>query len=281
MLELCPTSATFQRPPPPRPNRAAATSTCCLRVSASASHRPSSFLRSWSVKKGLWRHIPPVFALCPPSSSLSRLIFPLLSQFIVQRPLCAWTLFIHELVDTSVNEGKRRFYRLPLCVEGAVWTARPPFFGRMRRSLSALRVLWPFSSLSSLIRHFFLSLQLIFSLFRFLPLTLLKGHESADGDASDVFGLARAFRGAGVTAVARTLWKLCLCFQNLSVQECSSAHPIHPPHTAFMCRGRGDFTGCLTFQRSECKEERHKVAWRSETNSRWCVGQRGVCMFPK
>lgn len=44
-----------------------------------------------------------------------------------------------------------------------------------------------------------------FSLSRFLPLTLLNGHESADGDASDVFGSARALGAAGVSAVARTL----------------------------------------------------------------------------
>lgn len=79
---------------------------------------------------------------------------PPLSLFIVQHPLCAWTLFIHELVNTSVNEGKRRFYRLALCVEEAVWTARAPLLERMSRPLSALRVLWPFPSLFSPIYHF-------------------------------------------------------------------------------------------------------------------------------
>lgn len=109
-------------------------------------------------KKGLWHHIPLCF--CPLSSLFfalflpSGLIFSTLSLVIVQHPLCAWTLFIHELVNTSVNEGKRRFYRLSLCVEEAVWKARAPFLERMSRPLSALRVLWPFTSLFSPIHHF-------------------------------------------------------------------------------------------------------------------------------
>lgn len=137
-------------------------------VDASASRRSLGFLRSWLAtwihtfcqkkKKGLWHHIPLCF--CPLSSLFfalflpSGLIFSTLSLVIVQHPLCAWTLFIHELVNTSVNEGKRRFYRLSLCVEEAVWTARAPFLERMSRPLSALRVLWPFTSLFSPIHHF-------------------------------------------------------------------------------------------------------------------------------
>lgn len=91
-----------------------------------------------SVKKqqkigGLWRHIP--LRICPLSTTFFTLFLPSglnfspLSPFIVQHPLCAWTLFIHELVNTSVNEGKRRFHRLPLCVGEAVWTAMGPVFG--------------------------------------------------------------------------------------------------------------------------------------------------------
>lgn len=149
-------SSSFQ-PPHTRPDRASATFTCGLLASASASLLEA--VRRPSVKKrGLWRHIP--VSVCPFPSLVfplflpSGLIFPPLSLFIVQHPLCAWTLFFHELVDTSVNEGKQHFYRPPLCVGEAVWTARPRFLARMRRSLSALLVLWPFTSLLSPIPHF-------------------------------------------------------------------------------------------------------------------------------
>lgn len=158
---------TFPRvdsPPLPGPNGAAVTFTCGRQrvtthfmFSEKLAGDVNSHVLS-KKKKGLWHHIPLCF--CTLSSLFfalflpSGLIFSTLSLVIVQHPLCAWTLFIHELVNTSVNEGKRRFYRLSLCVEEAVWTARAPFLERMSRPLSALRVLWPFTSLFSPIHHF-------------------------------------------------------------------------------------------------------------------------------
>lgn len=149
---------------------------------------------------------------------------PPLSLFIVQHPLCAWTLFIHELVNTSVNEGKRRFYRTPLCVEEAVWTARAPFLERMSLPLSALRVLWPFPSFFSPICR--CSFSLFDSLFlpAYLPLTLSNGDESAERNGC---GGVQAFAAAGrvgVSALPRRLGELwlhaCVCFRNRPIQEC-------------------------------------------------------------
>lgn len=157
---------TFPRvdsPPLLGPNRAAMTFTCgrqrvtsLFMFSEKLAGDVNSHVLSKKKKRPLTSHssvlLPFVLPLLRSLPAL-RAHFFTLSLVIVQHPLCAWTLFIHELVNTSVNEGKRRFYRLSLCVEEAVWTARAPFLERMSRPLSALRVLWPFTSLFSPIHH--------------------------------------------------------------------------------------------------------------------------------
>lgn len=153
--------------------------------------------------------------------------------FTTNQYLCAYAVFIHKLVNTSVNGGSSIFTISllihPLTVKKSCLNSEGPALERMRRSfMSALRVLWPFTfSLPFFLTdplHHWPSVsfsQSNFSFLVYLPFALLHADEStgrfisgfkwfynAAGWDYDVFGLGSfvcKVREVGVLVVMRML----------------------------------------------------------------------------